>query len=154
MIFHNIHFCFRNCIIKKGNVTIPYMAIATRTRSKISQNSTNDKEFQDFLNTMVSSARQDVTSSESFTMSSSSSSSYYWSEESPDSVVPGSTTSSDATSSTVVTSNHIASDNYSDLPDSIQGSSVGNFEPVPGFTQSVNNDLKVSLNLLFHSIQR
>ena len=86
-------------------------------------------------------------------MSSSSSSSYYWSGESPDSVVPGSTTSSDDTSD-IDTSNHIASDNdMPNIPNTIQGSSFGNFDPLPGFTQSVNNDLKVSLNLFFHSMQ-
>ena len=149
MIFTFLTFCFRNCIIKRGNATVPYMAIATRTRSKVLQESSENKEFQEFLNSMVSSVNQDVTSSESSTMSSSSSSSYYWSGESPDSVVPGSTSSSDYTSD-VDTSNHIASDNYSN---SIQGSSVGTFDPLPGFTQSMNNDLKVSLNLFFHSMQ-
>ena len=136
-------------------MTVPYMAIATRTRSKVLQESTENKEFQEFLNSMVSSVNQDVTSSESSSMSSSSSSSYYWSGESPDSVVPGSTSSSDYTSDVDTTSNvdipnHIASDNYSN---SFQGSSFGTFDPLPGFTRSVNNDLKVSLNLFFHSMQ-
>ena len=135
-------------------MTVPYMAIATRTRSKVLQESTENKEFQEFLNSMVSSVNQDVTSSESFSMSSSSSSSYYWSGESPDSVVPGSTSSSDYTSDVDTTANvdipnHIASNNYSN---SLQGSSFGTFDPLPGFTQSVNNDLKVSLNLFFHSM--
>ena len=150
MIFTFLTFCFRNCIIKRGNVTVLFMAIATRTRSKVSQKSSKNKEFQEFLNTMVFSANQD--DSESFTTSYFSSSSYYWSGESPDSLVPGSTSSSDDTSD-VDTSNHIASDNYSDMPNSMQGSSVGNFDPLPGFTQSVNNDLKVSLNLFFYSMQ-
>ena len=88
-------------------VSIPYMAIATRTRSKGLQESSNEKEFQDFLNEMVTSVKDDDTSSASYTTSSSSSSSsssYYWSGESPDSVVPGST-SSDGTST--VTFNHV-----------------------------------------------
>ena len=144
-------------------MSVPYMAIATRTRSKVIQESTENKEFQEFLNSMVSSVNQDVTSSETSSTSSSSSSSYYWSAESPDSVVPGSTSSSDYTSDVdTITSdvdtttnvdvpNHIASNNYSN---SLQGSSFGTFDPLPGFTQSVNNDLKVSLNLFFHSMQR
>ena len=160
MIFTFLTFCFRNCIIKRGNVSVPYMAIATRTRSKVIQESTENKEFQEFLNSMVSSVNQDVTSFETSSMSSSSSS-YYWSGESPDSVVPGSTSSSDytsdvdtitsdvATTTNVDVPNHIASNNYSH---SLQGSSFGTFDPLPGFTQSVNNDLKVSLNLFFHSM--
>ena len=132
------------------------MAVATRTRSKLSQKSSNDQEFQDFLNSMVASNNKDVTSSVTYTSSSTLTSSYYWSEESPDSVVPGSTTSSDDTSTTI-TSNNVASDNISDnisdVPNSVQGTSVGNFYPLPGFRQSVNNDLKVSLNLFFHCMQ-
>ena len=151
------HFCCRNCIIKKGNVTVPYTAIATRTRSKTSQKSLDDKEFQDFLNTMVTStqaSQNDVSSSESYTSSSSSSSSYDWSSESPDSVVPGSTSSS----SDVDTSNHVVSDDYiTDNPisdhNSVQGSSDGNaITSLPGFTQSVNTDLQVSLNLFFNGL--
>ena len=133
-------------------MTIPYMAIATRTRSKVAQDSLNDKEFQDFLNTMVSSTQNDVSSSESFTTSSSLSSSYDWSAESPDSVVPGSTSSS----SDVDTSNHVVSDdNISDNSDhySIQGSSDGNIVSLPGFTQSVNTDLQVTMDLFFNSSQ-
>ena len=153
-------FSCRNCIIKKGNITIPYMAIATRTRSKFSQESANDKEFQDFLNTMVTSSQNDVSSSESFTTSfssSSSSSSCDWSAESPDSVIPGSTSSS---SSDVDTSTHIVSDdnvtdNHISDHNSIQGSSDGNIiDSLPGFTQSVNTDLQVSLDLFFNDLQR
>ena len=121
------------------------MAIATRTRSKVSQESTNDKEFQDFLNTMVTSSQNDVSSSESSTTSSSlssSSSTYEWSAESPDSVVPGSTSSSSN-----VTDYDISDHN------SIQGSSEDNISvSVPGFTQSVNTDLQVSLDLFFHGL--
>ena len=135
-------FSCRNCIIKKGNVTIPYKAIATRTRSKILQESTNEKEFQDFLNTIVASPQNDVSSSESSSSTSSSSSSYEWSAESPDSVVPGSTSSSSN-----VTDYDISDHN------SIQGSSDDNITvTVPDFTQSVNTDLRVSLNLFFHSL--
>ena len=124
------------------------MAITTRTRSKVSQNSLSDKEFQDFLNTMITPAKTDDTSSESFTTSFSSSSSYQWSAESPDSVIPGSTSSS---SSDVDTSNHVCTDDYvSDNPVSdhhlIQGSSDGNILSLPGLTQSVNTDLKVSIS--------
>ena len=143
-------FSCRNCIIKKGNVSIPYMAIATRTRSKGLQESSNEKEFEDFLNKMVTSVKDDDTSSTSYTTSSSSSSSfssYYWSGESPDSVVPGST-SSDGTST--VTSNHVCTDDYvSDNNISVQGSSDGNIVSLPGLTQSVDIDLKVSISSAF-----
>ena len=106
-------------------MSIPYMAIATRTRSKGLQESSNDKEFEDFLNKMVTSVKDDDTSS----TSSSSSSSYYWSEESPDSVVPGSTSSDDTST---VTSNHVCTDGYvSDNNVSIQGSSDGNIVSLP-----------------------
>ena len=131
------------------------MAIATRTRSKVLQESTNDKEFQDFLNTMVASSQNDVSSSESSSSTSSSSSFYDWSAESPDSVVPGSTSSS---SSDVDTSVHVVSDdnvtdNHISDHNSIQGSSEGNIiDSLPGFTQSVNTDLKVSLDLFFHGL--
>ena len=82
MSFHIIHISScRNCVIKKGNVSIPYMAIATRTRSKGLQESSNEKGFEDFLNKMVTSVKDDDTSSASSTTSSSSSSSYYWSGE-------------------------------------------------------------------------
>ena len=118
------------------------MAIATRTRSKVSQESANDKEFQDFLNTMVASSQNDVSSSESSSSTSSSSSSYEWSAESPDSVVPGSTSSSSN-----VTDYDISDHN------SIQGSSEDNISiSVPDFTQSVNTDLQVSLHLFFHGL--
>ena len=92
----------RNCVIKKGNVAIPYMAVATRTRSKSITKSENDKEFEDFIKSIVPSTKIDETSSDSDSMSSSSSSStssYYWSSESLDSVVPGSTSSSESESS-------------------------------------------------------
>ena len=134
------------------------MAIATRTRSKISQDSSKDKEFQDFLNNMVSSPKNDVTSSDSYTTassSSSSSSSYDWSVESPDSVVPGSTSSS----SDVDTSDHaVSDDNFTDNPISdhncIHGSSDGTvIDSLPGFTQCVNTDLQVSLDIFFNDLQ-
>ena len=139
-------FSCRNCIIKKGNVAIPYMAIATRTRSKGLQESSNEKEFEDFLNKMVTSVKDDDTSSASSTTSSSSSSSYYWSGESPDSVVPGSTSSDDTST---VTSNHVCTDGFvSDNNVSIQGSSDGNIVSLPGFTQIMNTDLNVSIGLV------
>ena len=139
-------FSCRNCIIKKGNVSIPYMAIATRTRSKGLQESSNEKEFEDFLNEMVTSVKDDDTSSASSTTSSSSSSSYYWSGESPDSVVPGSTSSDDTST---VTSNHVCTDGFvSDNNVSIQGSSDGNIVSLPGFTQIMNTDLNVSIGLI------
>ena len=126
------------------------MATATRTRSKGLQESSNEKEFEDFLNKMVTSVKDDDTSSASYTMSSSSSSSsssYYWSGESLDSVVPGST-SSDGTST--VTSNHVCTDDYvSDNNISVQGSSDGNIVSLPLVTQSVDIDLKVSISSAF-----
>ena len=140
-------FSCRNCIIKKGNVSIPYMAIATRTRSKGLQESSNEKEFEDFLNKMVTSVKDDDTSSASSTMSSSSSSSsssYYWSGESPDSVVPGSTSSDDTSTVTVCTDDYVSDNNIS-----IQGSSDGNIVSLPGLTQSVDIDLKVSIYSAF-----
>ena len=126
------------------------MAIATRTRSKNLQSSSNEQEFQDFLNTMVTSVKNDDTSSASYTTSSSSSSSsssHYWSPESPDSVVPGSTsTSSDVDTSTVVTSNHVCTDGYvSDNHISEHGSSDGNITSLRGLTKCVDTDLKVSI---------
>ena len=131
-------------------MSIPYMAIATRTRSKVLQESSNEKEFEDFLNKMVTSVKDDDTSSASYTMSSSSSSSsssYYWSAESPNSVVPGSTSSDDTST---VTSNHVCTDDYvSDNNISIQGSSDGNIASLPGLTQSVDTDLKVSISSAF-----
>ena len=121
------------------------MAIATRTRSKGLQESSNEKEFEDFLNEMVSSVKAD-TSSASSTTSSSSSSSYYWSGESPDSVVPGSTSSDDTST---VTSNHVCTDgNVSDNNVSSQGSSDGNIASLPGFTKIMNTDLNVSIGLV------
>ena len=142
-------FSCRNCVIKKGNVSIPYMAIATRTRSKGLQESSNEKEFEDFLNEMVTSVKDDDTSSASSTTSSSSSSSsssYYWSGEIPDSVVPGSTSSDDTST---VTSNHVCTDgNVSDNNVSSQGSSDGNIASLPGFTKIMNTDLNVSIGLV------
>ena len=127
-------------------MSIPYMAIATRTRSKGLQELSNEKEFEDFLNEMVTSVKDDDTSSASSTMSSSSSSSYYWSGESPDSVVPGSTSSDDTST---VTSNHVCTDGFvSDNNVSIQGSSDGNIVSLPGFTQIMNTDLNVSIGLV------
>ena len=121
------------------------MAIATRTRSKGLQESSNEKEFEDFLNEMVASVKDDDTSSASSTTSSSSSS-YYWSGESPDSVVPGSTSSDDTST---VTSNHVCTDgNVSDNNVSIQGSSDGNIASLPGFTKIMNTDLNVSIGLV------
>ena len=107
------------------------MAIATRTRSKLAQSSTNEKDFQQFLNTLVFPDNTSSTTSSS----SSSSSSYYWSEESPDSVVPGSTSSDD---SSTTTTDHI----------SIQGSSTANIQSLPGFTKNVDVDVKVSISLV------
>ena len=111
------------------------MAIATRTRSKVSQESANDKEFQDFLNTMVTSTQNDVPSSESSSTSSSSSSSsssYDWSAESPDSVVPGSTSSSsDVDTSVHVVSDDNVTDNHISDPITIPGSSDGNIMDAP-----------------------
>ena len=127
------------------------MAIATRTRSKATTNSENDKEFEEFIKSIVPSTNNDEISSTSYTTSSSSStssSSHYWSPESPDSVVPGSTTtSSDTDTSTVVTSNHVctdgnASDNF--IPE--HGSSDGNITSLPGLTKCVDTDLKVSIS--------
>ena len=130
------------------------MAIATRTRSKVSQESANDKQFQDFLNTMVTSSQNDVSSSESSSSMSSSSSSYDWSAESPDSVVPGSTSSSsDVDTSVHVVSDDNVTDNHFSDHNSIHGSSEGNnINSLPGFTQSVNTDLQVSLDLFFHGL--
>ena len=142
MNFTLFTFSCRNCVIKKGNVTVPYMAIATRTRSKVLQESSNEKEFEDFLNEMVTSVKDDDTSSASSTTSSSSSSSsstYYWSGESPDSVVPGSTSSDDTSTVTVCTDDYV----------SVQGSSDGNIASLPGLTQNVDIDLKVSISLSF-----
>ena len=137
-------FSCRNCVIKKGNVTIPYMAIATRTRSKVLQES-SEKEFEEFLNEIITSGKDDDTSSYSST-SSSSSSSYYWSGESPDSVVPGSTSTDDTST---VTSNHVCTDgNVSDNNVSSQGSSDGNIASLPGFTKIMNTDLNVSIGLV------
>ena len=124
------------------------MAIATRTRSKVLQES-SEKEFEDFLNEIITSAKDDDTSSASSTTSSSSSSlssSYYWSRESPDSVVPGSTSSDDTSTAT---SNHVCTDgNVSDNNVSMQGSSDGNIASLPGFTQIMNTDLNVSIGLV------
>ena len=117
------------------------MAIATRTRSKGLQESSNEKEFEDFLNEMVTSVKDDATSSASSSMSSSSSSSYYWSGESPDSVVPGSTSSDDTSTVTVCTADYVSDNNIS-----VQGSSDGNIASLPGLTQNVDIDLKVSIS--------
>ena len=128
-------------------MSIPYMAIATRTRSKGLQESSNEKEFEDFLNKMVTSVKDDDTSSASSTMSSSSSSSsssYYWSAESPDSVVPGSTSSDDTSTVTVCTDDYVSDNNVS-----VQGSSDGNIVSLPGLTQRVDTDLQVSISLAF-----
>ena len=127
-------------------MSIPYMAIATRTRSKGLQESSNEKEFEDFLNKMVTSVKDDDTSSASYTTSSSSSSSsssYYWSGESPDSVVPGSTSSDDTSTVTVCTDDYVSDNNIS-----VQGSSDGNIASLPGFTQIMNTDLNVSIGLV------
>ena len=120
------------------------MAIATRTRSKILQESSNEKEFESFLNEMVTSVKDDDTSSASSTTSSSSSSSYYWSGESPDSVVPGSTSSDDTSTVTVCTDDYVSDNNVS-----VQGSSDGNIVSLPGLTQRVDTDLKVSISSAF-----
>ena len=159
MIFHISHILFQNCIIKKGDVAIPYMAIATRTRSKAIQNSSNDKDFQDFLNTMVSSVNKNVTTSTSYTTSSSSStssSSYYWTPESPDSVVPGSTSSDDLSTSSASTiiydvDNYAIDNNESDHY-SLHGSS-DIIQSLPGTTQDVNIDLEVSIVQFFKGLQ-
>ena len=127
-------------------MSIPYMAIATRTRSKGLQESSNEKEFEDFLNEMVTSVKDDDTSSASSTSSSSSSSSsssYYWSGESPDSVVPESTSSDDTSTVTVCTDDYVSDNNIS-----VQGSSDGNIASLPGFTQIMNTDLNVSIGLV------
>ena len=122
------------------------MVIATRTRSKGIQESSNEKEFEDFLNKMVTSVKDDDTSSSSGTTSSSSSSSsssYYWSRESPDLVVPGSTSSDDTSTVTVCTDDYVSDNNVS-----AQGSSDGNIASLPGLTQIMNTDLKVSIRLV------
>ena len=116
------------------------MAIATRTRSKILQESSNEKEFESFLNEMVTSVKDDDTSSaSSSTTSSSSSSSYCWSTESPDSVVPGSTSSDDTSTVTVCTDDYVSDNNVS-----VQGSSDGNIVSLPGLTQRVLLNQKCS----------
>ena len=121
------------------------MAIATRTRSKGLQESSNEKEFESFLNQMITSVKDDDTSSaSSTTSSSSSSSSYYWSAESPDSVVPGSTSSDDTSTVTVCTDDYVSDNNVS-----VQGSSDGNIVSLPGLTQRVDTDLKVSISSAF-----
>ena len=129
-------------------MSIPYMAIATRTRSKGLQESSNEKEFEAFLNQMVTSVKDDDTSSASSSTSSSSSSSssssYYWSRESPDSVVPGSTSSDDTSTVTVCTADYVSDNNVSE-----QGSSDGIIVSLPGLTQRVDIDLKVSISSAF-----
>ena len=115
------------------------MAIATRTRSKVLQES-SEKEFEEFLNEIIASGKDNDTSSASSSTSSSSSSSYYWSEESPDSVVPGSTSSDDTSTVTVCTADYVSDNNVS-----VQGSSDGNIASLPGLTKNVDIDLKVSI---------
>ena len=145
----------RNCVIKKGNVAIPYMAIATRTRSKIVTKSENDNEFEEFIKSIVPSTNNDEIYSTSYTMSSSSStssSSYYWTPESPDSVVPGSTSSSDSSASTIIynVDNQDIDNNESDHY-SLHGSS-DIIQSLPGTTQDVNIDLEVSIVQFFKGL--
>ena len=130
------------------------MAIATRIRSKITTKSENDKDFQEFLNTMISPARSEDISYTTSSSSSTSSSSYYWTPESPDSVVPGSTSSSDSSASTIIydVDNYDIDNNLSDHY-SLHGSSDV-IQSLPGTTQDVNIDLEVSIIQFFKGLQR
>ena len=138
----------RNCVIRKGNVVVPYKAVATRTRSNISTELENDKNFDKFIKSFVPPSGNDETSTTAPSTSSSSStstSSYYWSSESSDSVVPGSTSSSDESSDATIIYDASKYNTDINLPEQVsqQGSSDV-IQTLPGSLQDVNLDLSVS----------
>jgi len=149
---------FRNCIIKKGNDAVPYRAIASRTRSKSLKNSSNDEDFLAFITSVAPKPKvQDYSTSTSETTSTSTSDSNTIIYYSPDSVVPGSTSSNE--SSDVHCCGY--DPHYQDQdeePEIITISSDSenseNIEVLPGFTQSVNTDLHVSISQFNYVLQR
>ena len=144
-------FLCRNCVLREGNVVVPYKAVATRTRSNTSTKLENDKNFNKFIKSFVTPSENEESTDTSVSMSSTSdtsSTSYYPSPESPDSVVPGSTSSSDESSDATIIYDASQYNNVINVPEqheqvSQQGSSDDN-QTLPGSLQDVNLDLKVS----------
>ena len=154
MEFNIFTISFRNCIIKKGNDTVPYRAIASRTRSKSLKNSSSDEDFLAFISSVAPKSKiQDYSTSTSETTSTSTSDSNTIIYYSPDSVVPGSTSSYE--SSDVQCCGH--DPHYQDQDEDSEiitiSSDSENIEVLPGFTQSVNTDLQVSFGQFNYVLQ-
>ena len=153
MNFNNFTFSFRNCIIKKGNTTVPYWAVASRTRSKSLKNSSSDEEFLAFVSSLVPKPKPQKSSDISSVSSSSGCSTIIRmrgdSPQSPDSVVPGSTSSSESSTDIQCPSQDLL---YQDQVEDHEVAEVitissesDSIDALPGFTQSVNTDLQVSI---------
>ena len=151
MEFNTFTISFRNCIIKKGNDVVPYRAIASRTRSKSLKNSSGDEDFLAFITSVAPKSKiQDYSTSTSETTSTSTSDSNTIIYYSPDSVVPGSTSSYESSDVQRCGYDPHYQDQDEDLEIISISSDSDNIEVLPGFTQSVNTDLQVSLTMFYN----
>ena len=147
---------FRFHILRVGKDIVPYKPIASRIRSKSLKqiNSSEDNEYMEFLNTLLT--PKDVTPSSIKALSTPSSSSgssiirmVQDSPDSPDTVLPGSTSSSCLIDERLSQESSQSSQSCL-LLDSASSSHENVIQALPGYTTVINEDVQVSKLLCFY----